>query len=363
MRGALALLLLLIAPAALAQDDIDFEIARGLRNLAEVYDIARVLEVRRGIPDPPALTLRPDPWGTAYRIEETPNAYRIIGAGSDSRFDEAGWKTGEQFEGTTGDVVFENGVLARSNRRWLQVRVATGGASMKALEDLRRSEVQLMFMREPLLRELTLAKLTATTMQIVAEGLAKQSDGQPAELPRDAWGTPLRLVTGGTAPRIISAGADKTFKPESWASAPGLDLAEDIIFESGRFTRRVEDAAVLRRDFPAVDPLPQPVDRSLKGTGKWQNIEPPVVAPVALTRVEPRYPEHLRQMRVSGIVILELALSDTGAVEHVAVVKSVAADMDISAIQAVRQWTFQPATRDGKPIPVLFHVTINFKLK
>jgi protein TonB len=125
----------------------------------------------------------------------------------------------------------------------------------------------------------------------------------------------------------------------------------------------VDDAALLRKEFPAVDPLPQPRDRSLHETGKWTRLEPPVVAPVALTRVEPRYPEHLRQMRVGGIVILELAISETGAVEHIAVLKSVAADMDISAIQAVRQWTFQPATLDGKPVPVLFNVSVHFKLK
>jgi outer membrane biosynthesis protein TonB len=32
-------------------------------------------------------------------------------------------------------------------------------------------------------------------------------------------------------------------------------------------------------------------------------------------------------------------------------------------MEAVRQWKFQPATRDGAPIPVLFNLTVNFKLK
>ncbi|HEX2122819.1 MAG TPA: energy transducer TonB [Thermoanaerobaculia bacterium] len=368
MRRALALLLLLIAPAAPA-DEIDDEISRGLQNLAQIYDIARVLEVRRALPDRPPLTPRNDPWGTPYRIEEMGETYRIVGAGSDRAFDEATWKTSEQFDGTTGDVVFDGGTLTRSNRRWLQVRISVGGGgSTRALEELRRSEVQLMFTREPLMREMTLAKLTATTMQIVGELIAKlraenRSLGELGELPRDAWGTPLRLVEAGEAARVVSAGADRTFRPESWTAAPQLDLTEDMILENGRFTRRVEDAALLRREFPAVDPLPQPVDRSLHGTGKWKRGAPPIVAPVVLTRLEPRYPEHLRQMRVSGVVVLELAIAETGAVEHIGVLKSVAADMDMSAIQAVRQWTFQPATLDGKPVPVLFNLTVNFKLK
>jgi TonB family protein len=35
----------------------------------------------------------------------------------------------------------------------------------------------------------------------------------------------------------------------------------------------------------------------------------------------------------------------------------------MAALQAVQQWKFQPATRSGKAVPVLFNLTINFKLK
>jgi TonB family protein len=61
--------------------------------------------------------------------------------------------------------------------------------------------------------------------------------------------------------------------------------------------------------------------------------------------------------------VLEVAISETGAVENVAVIKSLAPGLDMAAVNAVRQWKFKPATRDGKPVPVLFNLTINFKLK
>jgi len=35
----------------------------------------------------------------------------------------------------------------------------------------------------------------------------------------------------------------------------------------------------------------------------------------------------------------------------------------MAAVDAVREWKFQPATHNGKPIPVLFNLTINFKLE
>ena len=48
--------------------------------------------------------------------------------------------------------------------------------------------------------------------------------------------------------------------------------------------------------------------------------------------------------------------------EHIGLLKSLGPAMDMAAIDAVRLWSFKPATLDGKPIPVLFNLTINFKL-
>jgi TonB family protein len=37
--------------------------------------------------------------------------------------------------------------------------------------------------------------------------------------------------------------------------------------------------------------------------------------------------------------------------------------LDENAIEAVKGWTFEPATKDGKPTPVRVHVTVTFQLK
>ncbi len=60
---------------------------------------------------------------------------------------------------------------------------------------------------------------------------------------------------------------------------------------------------------------------------------------------------------------MEAAISDTGIVENVRLVKSCAPDLDTAAMDAVRRWTFEPAKMDGKPVAVLFNLTVNFKLK
>ena len=42
--------------------------------------------------------------------------------------------------------------------------------------------------------------------------------------------------------------------------------------------------------------------------------------------------------------------------------KGLSHGLDQAAVDAIRQWTFEPATIDGKPVPVIFNLTIRFKL-
>ena len=44
------------------------------------------------------------------------------------------------------------------------------------------------------------------------------------------------------------------------------------------------------------------------------------------------------------------------------VLKELPAGLSDSALDAVRQWTFQPATLHGEPVEVIFNLTVNFKL-
>jgi hypothetical protein len=106
----LAAALLLTAPS-------DAEIAKALRNLAQMHAIASTLEVRRAAKIERPLEVPNDPWGTPYRIDADG---RIVSAGSDAKFEEDGLPSG-QFAGTEGDAVFANGARYRSNRNWLDM--------------------------------------------------------------------------------------------------------------------------------------------------------------------------------------------------------------------------------------------------
>lgn len=87
------------------------------------------------------------------------------------------------------------------------------------------------------------------------------------------------------------------------------------------------------------------------------------VKPPAVThRVDPRYPPEARAARVQGIVIIEAMIDETGRVADARVLKPLPFGLAEAALEAVRQWIFEPATIEGRPVPVIFNLTINFRL-
>jgi protein TonB len=79
-------------------------------------------------------------------------------------------------------------------------------------------------------------------------------------------------------------------------------------------------------------------------------------------RLSPVYPEEARKAGIEGIVLLEATTNEKGDVVKVQVLKSVP-QLDQAAIDALRQWKYEPYLVDGKPTGIVFTVTIRFALK
>ena len=73
----------------------------------------------------------------------------------------------------------------------------------------------------------------------------------------------------------------------------------------------------------------------------------------------PQYPKEAQAAGIQGVVIAELVVSDAGVVTDARVLRSIPM-LDEPALKAVRQWRFEPAIVDGKPVPVRMTVTVNF---
>jgi TonB family protein len=81
-------------------------------------------------------------------------------------------------------------------------------------------------------------------------------------------------------------------------------------------------------------------------------------APSATRKVDPAYPMELMRENVAGTVILYAVIHVDGSVGNIRILRSVDNRLDEFAAQAVAQWHFQPATRDGVPVDVeaTFHI-------
>jgi len=83
--------------------------------------------------------------------------------------------------------------------------------------------------------------------------------------------------------------------------------------------------------------------------------------PMATRKVDPKYPLQLMRENVSGTVILYAIIHADGTVGSVRVLRGVDDRIDQFASQAVAQWQFQPATKNGSPVDVEATFQIPFR--
>jgi protein TonB len=113
---------------------------------------------------------------------------------------------------------------------------------------------------------------------------------------------------------------------------------------------------------PANYPVSSTAEIVQTQLGTTLKVTGPEHAPKVLRHVEPLYPGIARTHRVRGLVKMNVLISTSGDVVDVEIVEGLPDGLSEAAAEAVRQWKFAPTIRDGKAIPVLFELYINFKL-
>ena len=87
-----------------------------------------------------------------------------------------------------------------------------------------------------------------------------------------------------------------------------------------------------------------------------------VLAPKPLSTPDPQYTDQARKAKVEGTCILAMIVGPDGKPHDIRVQRGIGMGLDQKAIEAVQQWRFDPATKDGRPVAVQISVEVSFRL-
>lgn len=162
-------------------------------------------------------------------------------------------------------------------------------------------------------------------------------------------------VTGGPAAlhdATVTAVRQWKFDRARTADVMIVEVGYQLAVRDGRrmpgwsFTLRNRNGA-------AADPAP-----ATKPFRVGSNVKPPRM----IKEVKPVYPDDAKAARVQGIVHLEATIGIDGTATDVKVLRSIPL-LDAAAVEAIRQSTFEPGTRNGVAVPVVIECTFQFLLK
>jgi TonB family protein len=174
---------------------------------------------------------------------------------------------------------------------------------------------------------------------------------------------PLRFVMAPLPPTLLAqAGALAAPSPAISSTSSGSSVAVADMPASEAPVRRADAAAEprARRGTKAGEAFWTPVQPRPGSTVATPAPAEVATAPSAsYTRAPrrvvgdmPRYPDDARRLGLSGSVLLDMVVSETGRPEQVRVMESAGSLLDETVLAAVAGWRFEPAERDGVKVAV-----------
>jgi TonB family protein len=282
--------------------------------------------------------------------------------------------------------------LALAALAFIVVTFATGLIATAAMP-LRQSEVPQYVLSgfstaEPLAKAVspTLpAPPQATPSQNAPEAPRKQINKSYPEYPQDALergirGTVIVDVTVNAAGDVSTAAVasgPQELRASAFTAALGLKftpgrsttvmkIAVDYTLTGNSWGVRIGEArphiatwsSVTRSD--GVDAT-NSTNLSPDATGAYR-IGGGLRPPKKIKDVPPEYPAIAQQARVQGVVILEARIDERGNITDARPLRSIPL-LDQAAIDAVKQWQYEPTLMNGVAVPIIMTVTVNFALR
>lgn len=182
---------------------------------------------------------------------------------------------------------------------------------------------------EPEEKELTEAE------QVKAEVAAAPE----AERPVDP-GSVTTTTSPAHAAKLLKGALDNIF-------AEGLD--ERVMAGMPDFWKLYYQAVAAKSDYRPADPAvlrQNHVDKKAR----------------LLSRFEPESNEYAQANAVAGMALYHTVIGADGKPGEIAVARPIGFGLDENAVEAIRKAQFEPAMKDGKPVPVLLDLVVQFRI-
>jgi TonB family protein len=141
----------------------------------------------------------------------------------------------------------------------------------------------------------------------------------------------------------------------------------DVAVEAGKAARvdatldlgEVSETVVVKGQKPAGVTPGAPMARPPQRIRVGGNVQ----ATKLIKMARPEYPAELQQLGIQGAVVIRAVISTTGELLNL---EAINADVDArlvkAALDAVRQWQYQPTLLNGQPVEVVTTITVDFQL-
>jgi TonB family protein len=266
--------------------------------------------------------------------------------------------------------------------------------------------------RERFAYHLRVVRVTGTSALRGAAYKCGRFCGTPIVLPdEEAWGTPAQLdalahLLGGeradavTGFIVVPDGTGESrfegtiYLGETWAELKfaaevpaetdglheislkldgpvhaGGPLAEARLLVGSERTVAIAAPSPIDDEWIAVAVTPMDPAAARERIERAEKIEvlsaaPGVEPPTRIRKVDPEFPEGAKKERRSGRILLQAVIDAEGFPRAVQVLRVPPGceDMASAAVEAVRQWRYEPATSNGRPVPVYFTIQVEFTL-
>lgn len=95
--------------------------------------------------------------------------------------------------------------------------------------------------------------------------------------------------------------------------------------------------------------------------GAQGSFDTDVTPPRLIRQVKPTYPRYAFDHKIEGTVELRILIGEAGSVTRIAAMHSIPW-LDSAAIDCVTQWSFEPARRGGRPVPIVATAPVTFRI-